>query len=410
MFHKIEEAINDLKQGKIIIVVDDENRENEGDFVAMADKVTPEMINFMITHGKGLVCTPISQELAEKLSLPVMERENTDPLGTAFTITVDHIDTTTGISAAERAYTVSKMIHSNVQPKEFRRPGHVFPIIARDGGVLTRQGHTEAAVDLAVLSGGSPASVICEIIKEDGTMARVKDLKQIADTWNLKIITIEDLIAFRKQHEQHIQRITETRLPTEYGEFKIIGYTNTIDDKEHIALVRGDISTGGAMLTRVHSECLTGDIFGSLRCDCGPQLHKALQEIDKAGKGVLIYMRQEGRGIGLINKLKAYHLQDNGLDTIEANENLGFLPDMRDYLIAAQILKDLNITQVKLMTNNPEKITALESYGIEVEKRVPLETALQEENERYMRTKYEKMGHFLHVNNERGAMYNAENG
>lgn len=410
MFHKIEEAINDLKQGKIIIVVDDENRENEGDFVAMADKVTPEMINFMITHGKGLVCTPISQELAEKLCLPVMERENTDPLGTAFTITVDHIDTTTGISAAERAYTVSKMIHSNVQPKEFRRPGHVFPIIARAGGVLTRQGHTEAAVDLAVLSGGSPASVICEIIKEDGTMARVKDLKQIADTWNLKIITIEDLIAFRKQHEQHIQRITETRLPTEYGEFKIIGYTNTIDDKEHIALVRGDISTGGAMLTRVHSECLTGDIFGSLRCDCGPQLHKALQEIDKAGKGVLIYMRQEGRGIGLINKLKAYHLQDNGLDTIEANENLGFLPDMRDYLIAAQILKDLNITQVKLMTNNPEKITALESYGIEVEKRVPLETALQEENERYMRTKYEKMGHFLHVNNERGAMYNGENG
>ena len=395
MFHKIEAAINDLKAGKLVIVVDDEDRENEGDFVGLADKVTPEMINFMITHGKGLVCTAVTKKKAEKLDLSLMVDKNTDPYGTAFTVSIDHETTSTGISAYERAVTIRALTEKNVTSSEFKRPGHVFPLIAKENGVLERPGHTEASVDLAEISGASPVAVICEIIKEDGRMARVPDLIEIANKFHLKLITIKELISYRKQNENFIEREVETNLPTDYGNFKLIGYSNELDNKEHIALVKGEVSEESSVLVRIHSECLTGDVFHSKRCDCGPQLDKALKMISERGNGVVIYMRQEGRGIGLLNKLRAYRLQENGLDTVEANEVLGFPADLREYEVSAQILKDLQISSIELLTNNPGKIAALEKNNIMIEKRVPMDPDLLKDNENYLYTKREKLGHQL---------------
>jgi 3,4-dihydroxy 2-butanone 4-phosphate synthase/GTP cyclohydrolase II len=396
MFHKIEEAITDLQEGKVVIVVDDEDRENEGDFVSLADKVTPEVINFMIKHGRGLVCVPITENQAKKLDLTPMVNQNTDPHGTAFTVSVDYKTNSTGISAFERADTVKALLEDDTKPADFKRPGHTFPLVAKEGGVLRRAGHTEAAVDLSLLCGAKPGGVICEIIKEDGTMARVPDLLEMAEQLDLKIITIKDLIQYRSRSEKLVKREIEIELPTEFGSFKAIGYSNSLDDKEHVALVKGQIDPDEPTLVRVHSECLTGDVFGSVRCDCGPQLHAALAQIEKEGKGVLLYMRQEGRGIGLINKMKAYKLQEEGYDTVAANEKLGFAPDLRDYGIGAQILKELGIEKMNLLTNNPRKIAGLEGYDLTVVDRVPIQMPAREENEKYLRTKYEKLGHFLH--------------
>jgi GTP cyclohydrolase II/3,4-dihydroxy-2-butanone 4-phosphate synthase len=391
----IEDAIYDLILGRIIIVVDDEDRENEGDFVALAEKATPEVINFMIREGRGLVCVPITEERADELDLPPMVARNTDYHGTAFTVSVDHVETTTGISAYERSRTVRALIDPDSRPQSFRRPGHVFPLIAKKGGVLRRAGHTEAAVDLAKMCGSYPAAVICEVIKEDGTMARLPDLYKIAKKHNMKLISIKDLIAYRNQKEKLVRREVEVRLPTDYGVFQAVAYTNDVDRKEHVALVKGQIDGGKPVLVRVHSECLTGDVFHSHRCDCGPQLAAALRQISAEGTGVLLYMRQEGRGIGLINKLKAYKLQEQGLDTVDANLRLGFAPDLRDYGIGAQILKDLGVRRMRLLTNNPRKIKGLEGYGLEVVERVPLQMEENEDNARYLHTKKSKLGHLL---------------
>lgn len=392
---RVEDAIYELMRGKVIIVVDDEDRENEGDFVALAEKATPEVINFMITEGRGLVCLPITQERAEELDLKPMVAQNTDYHGTAFTVSIDHKDTTTGISAYERSLTVKAIMDPQAKPSDFRRPGHMFPLIAKKGGVLRRAGHTEAAVDLARMCGAYPAGVICEIIKEDGTMARLPDLVEISKKFDLKLISVKDLIHYRNEKEKLVNREVEVRMPTDYGEFRAVAYTNDVDAKEHVALVKGEISGDEPVLVRVHSECLTGDVFHSHRCDCGPQFEAALRQIEQAGSGVLLYMRQEGRGIGLVNKLKAYKLQEQGLDTVDANLKLGFPADLRDYGIGAQILKDLGIRKIRLMTNNPRKITGLEGYGLEVVERVPIQMKENKYNSNYLHTKQRKLGHLL---------------
>jgi len=393
----IEEAIEDIKQGKMLVVVDDEDRENEGDLVMAAETATPEAVNFMATYGRGLICMPITGERLDELELPAMVTHNTDPHHTAFTVSVDYKTTTTGISAHERALTIKAMLDPSIRPEDLRRPGHIFPLRAKDGGVLRRAGHTEAAVDLARLAGLYPAGVICEIMKDDGTMARMPELVEFCRQHELKLVSIADLIQYRRRHEKLVRRVDSAKLPTKHGDFVAVGYESVLDQKNHIALVMGDLGRHEAPPVRVHSECLTGDVFGSSRCDCGDQLARAMQIIQNEGAGVLLYMRQEGRGIGLLNKIRAYHLQDLGKDTVEANEALGFPADLRDYGIGAQILADLGLSKIRLITNNPRKIAGLEGHGLQVVGRIPIEISPCQTNQFYLNTKKKKLGHLLSI-------------
>jgi 3,4-dihydroxy 2-butanone 4-phosphate synthase/GTP cyclohydrolase II len=399
MIHKIEEALEDIRQGKMVILVDDEDRENEGDLTMAAEKVTPEAINFMAKYGRGLICLSLTEERLNELRLPMMVSENTSRFQTAFTVSVDaRKGVTTGISVADRATTILTAVDENTQPEDLVSPGHIFPLRARQGGVLVRTGQTEGSVDLARLAGLKPAGVICEVMKDDGTMARMPDLKIFAEEHGLKVVTIADLIKYRLNKESLVRRIVTATIPTKYGGvFTAIAYENDVDPYHHIALVKGEIGPEDTVLVRVHSQCLTGDVFGSKRCDCEEQLHTAMAMVEKEGKGVIVYMRQEGRGIGLVNKLRAYCLQDIGKDTVEANEALGFKADMRDYGIGAQILADLGLHKIRLMTNNPRKIIGLEGYGIEVVERVSIETKPHQENIEYLKAKAKKMGHLLSI-------------
>lgn len=394
-YNTIDEALEDLRKGRIILVTDDDDRENEGDFICAAQFATTENINFMATHGKGLICMPMSREYVQKLQIPQMVTQNTDNHETAFTISIDHVNTTTGISAAERSITAMKCVEDGVKPEDFRRPGHMFPLLARQNGVLERNGHTEATVDLCRLAGLKECGLCCEIMKEDGTMMRTPELMELAKKWNLKFITIKDLQAYRKQHEKLVDRVTVTKMPTKYGEFMAYGYVNRLNGEHHVALVKGDIGDGKDILCRVHSECLTGDVFGSLRCDCGQQFAAAMSQIEQEGRGILLYMRQEGRGIGLINKLRAYELQEQGMDTLEANLALGFAGDEREYYIGAQILRDLGVKTLNLLTNNPDKVYQLEEFGMEITERKPIQMKATAHDLFYLKTKQQRMGHIL---------------